>query len=563
MAVGTVLLLENYDIKKRYSQHTRPVLHNPELKFLEAELSLNSSHPEAVIQLIRPTTIPNDFRLPNVNHQFLTRRQLRGTPDQLICDVCGIVTFVGRWQRTRNTKKATCAQPGKALSASGLYSDESSTSVRKNSRSLQCLFLTTTNETQLHIDNHSASTYKNEIIISMLQSWRNSVVFKEALETSAVGGYYSYPALPTRFEDYEKQFSPDNVLKIVPIHSLQAELDGLHYREHKTFIVQGHITSVGIVKLHSRKEVSTTETELSTSESSMSESEEDIFSPIQTRMTRKRKLQDELSENAPHRVLRNRTVEITTIRDLEQHLNKMNRKRSKTSKEKQKLRQDETVSTEAAVDVPTDTDYRSVEIQEVYNIDEQWAFLKQNITVIGEHSICKETLPRRYSEDHARALEYMFGLQPSRIADDFRSVREKIEDIPIAQSVQEYYEITLLGLNRTSAVKTFFLPVRAEGDHRPASQNSQYSILSVLATGILPPDKEDPTPEGKSTTRQTRRAGKAAKKSAWSSREGNYQGDVMANVKTVRDRRVIAVLEVYRCGNGEVEIILNRAYAAD
>ncbi|MGH0184161.1 UNVERIFIED_CONTAM: hypothetical protein FKN15_014110 [Acipenser sinensis] len=67
---------------------------------MQAEISLNSRNPAAIIRVVPERSVQRGWRLPSLTFSFLTRAALASCPDGTVCDFIGLVRFVGRPERT-------------------------------------------------------------------------------------------------------------------------------------------------------------------------------------------------------------------------------------------------------------------------------------------------------------------------------------------------------------------------------------------------------------------------------------------------------------------------------
>ncbi|KAF6390710.1 RPA1 related single stranded DNA binding protein, X-linked [Rhinolophus ferrumequinum] len=107
LQVGLVLLLQDYSVKKSYPLRLRPLPVDPQIKLISTmEVCLNLRDPPTNIIIIPERQVKPEWRLPKLNHRFITRSELDDMPEKQICDIIGILVFVGRVQRSK--KKENC-----------------------------------------------------------------------------------------------------------------------------------------------------------------------------------------------------------------------------------------------------------------------------------------------------------------------------------------------------------------------------------------------------------------------------------------------------------------------
>uniref|UniRef100_A0A5F5PUV5 RPA1 related single stranded DNA binding protein, X-linked n=1 Tax=Equus caballus TaxID=9796 RepID=A0A5F5PUV5_HORSE len=102
LRVGLVLLLQDYSVKKSYPVRTQPLPADPQIKLISTmEICLNLRDPPNNIIIIPEKQVKPEWRLPKLNPRFITRSELDDMPANHICDVIGILVFVGRVQRSK------------------------------------------------------------------------------------------------------------------------------------------------------------------------------------------------------------------------------------------------------------------------------------------------------------------------------------------------------------------------------------------------------------------------------------------------------------------------------
>ncbi|KAM4799430.1 RPA-related protein RADX isoform X2 [Urocitellus parryii] len=102
LRVGLVLLLQDYSVKKSYPFRMQPLPVDPQIKLISTmEICLNLRDPPTNIIIIPEKQVKPEWRLPKLNHRFITRSELDDMPENHICDVIGMLAFVGRVQRSK------------------------------------------------------------------------------------------------------------------------------------------------------------------------------------------------------------------------------------------------------------------------------------------------------------------------------------------------------------------------------------------------------------------------------------------------------------------------------
>ncbi|XP_045394074.1 RPA-related protein RADX [Lemur catta] len=187
LRVGLILLLQDYSVKKSYSLRMQPLSVDPEVKPISTmEICLNLRDPPTNIIIIPEKQVKPEWRLPKLSHRFITRSELDDLPENHICDVIGILLFVGRVQRSKKKENGEdfwsyrWIHIGDGTSELPFIVELFSTSqpeifeniypmtyfmctqlkvVRNDAQVPKLLYLTTTNESQVFITGHKGQPY--------------------------------------------------------------------------------------------------------------------------------------------------------------------------------------------------------------------------------------------------------------------------------------------------------------------------------------------------------------------------------------------------------------------
>lgn len=107
LQVGLVLLLQDYSVKKSFPFRLPPLPVDPQIKQISTmEICLNLRDPPTNINIIPERQVKPEWRLPKLNHRFITRSELDDMPEKQICDVVGVLVFVGRVQRLKKKENS-------------------------------------------------------------------------------------------------------------------------------------------------------------------------------------------------------------------------------------------------------------------------------------------------------------------------------------------------------------------------------------------------------------------------------------------------------------------------
>ncbi|XP_067828310.1 RPA-related protein RADX-like isoform X2 [Heptranchias perlo] len=277
---GMVIRLHNYIVKESYA--TRMGQDPGITKEPVLELNLNPRNPAAEITVVSARNVREEWQLPALHYCFATRKELSALRPGDLCDVIGLVTFVGRQERIRNKERSeeflvyrwvhlidgtapepfilklfTTSQPEiqAQISPCSLADNTVTFLVCTNVR-VECKvidpsgqttfpYLLTTEYSQVYVNGyHQGKQYvKNPKVKEFIQ-WILSAkdAERDRLSRTQIGGCYSFPPLPFSERDYRREILGGCAL--TTMSELKQLLDQLEYREYRQVTVQGRIISV-------------------------------------------------------------------------------------------------------------------------------------------------------------------------------------------------------------------------------------------------------------------------------------------------------------------------------
>ncbi|XP_021347288.1 uncharacterized protein CXorf57-like isoform X2 [Mizuhopecten yessoensis] len=277
---GCVILIRRFTVKKSYYSSGREIQVPKNLQYYDIDLNMNPHHPRSEIQILALSAVPKNIRLPDLEYNFVTRKQLGSIPDNYICDIVGCVTYVGRYERDLITNKAGLDSGGFWVrrwlhlkdasskktfivqmfrAAESLIGPEvrpgvvlvcrhmrviNNTSYLTESTCHRQVYLTSTINTQLSIKGSEERHSRQESAITRVLAWSQSREGTREVELSMVEGYFSYPCLPIGLAALQDMYTD---LKIVPSDDWKRELIGLSYRQHKRLFVQAVMVSAKLI----------------------------------------------------------------------------------------------------------------------------------------------------------------------------------------------------------------------------------------------------------------------------------------------------------------------------
>ncbi|XP_077141325.1 RPA-related protein RADX isoform X4 [Ranitomeya variabilis] len=253
LQVNNVVLLQQYAVKKSYVSRTLPTPGNSQVKRLPSlEISLNARDPPPKITILPESEVKPEWNLPAVKYQFVTRSEFNGLPHNKVCDVIGLVTYVGRCERLRRKDESEDFWIFRWVHVMDGTSDQpflleifatSQPNIFENIRPMSYLvctqmrviqecpedisykgYLTTTNESQVFITgHHEGQPYRSDMKVKNYIKW---------MKTKKEG-------------EFNKKTTIEQILKT--IRELKTLVEQLHYREHKRVAVQGIIAACTFV----------------------------------------------------------------------------------------------------------------------------------------------------------------------------------------------------------------------------------------------------------------------------------------------------------------------------
>ncbi|XP_044161268.1 RPA-related protein RADX isoform X1 [Bufo gargarizans] len=283
LQVGNVVLLHQYSVKKGYVCRTLPTPGNSQVKRLPSlEISLNARDPAPKITVLSESNVKSEWNLPAVKYQFVTRLEFNDLPHNRVCDVIGLVTYVGRSERLRKRDDwedfwvyrwvqmidGTSNQPFLleifATSQPDIFENICPMSylVCTQMRVIQeypddttyNAYLTTTNESQVFITgHHKGQPYTSDEKVKNYIKWMKTQNEAEIGQKTSIGGYHPYPPIPSTFSKFLNDRKTEEIL--ITILELKAMVEQLHYREHKRVAVQGIIAACTFVENDSKTEM--------------------------------------------------------------------------------------------------------------------------------------------------------------------------------------------------------------------------------------------------------------------------------------------------------------------
>ncbi|XP_078283900.1 RPA-related protein RADX [Rhinoraja longicauda] len=595
---GMVIQLYNYVLKENYATRMGQ---DPAMTMEPAlELNLNARNPVADITIMDDGSWSEEWQVPPLQYCFVTRKELSELRPGDQCDVIGLVTFVGRWERIQSKEHAgefevyhwvhlidgtahdpfvlklfsTCQPEIQARIYPCSIADNTvtflvCTNVRVEGKVVdvngQTMFphLFSTKHSQVFVNgHHQGKLYVKNAKVKEFIQWIRAAKDKERerLSQTPYGGCYTFPPLPCSERNFRGEVL--GVSRLTTMSELKQLLDQLDYREYRRVTVQGHISCVKYKPLRTEggEEVL-------------------VFKPGVAGCTGKWAgiTKSPVVDPSYQGTGTSRSPEIPVIRNSQSKKSTPSPRRTrsrkgwKCRKRRARVRLNEgTESSEGETAAPPKSTHSEATVvgpnRELSFANACKEFYTDSEDTEMESSSCPGTgswigSPREQQQQHlphrglvsemvARTFHLKdkalllntVELQPSSFHGAPTDFRKKLEQCEAA-CCRGYYTVTILGLNRELSLDTIFLPTVPRLDHRdlwPTKHDN--SFINVLAHGGL----------------SLRQAGSSNTEDEELSSQP--PGGVLSPVSGLEKMLFIFVLDICSQGGSRVEVALNRAY---
>ncbi|XP_034034633.1 RPA-related protein RADX isoform X2 [Thalassophryne amazonica] len=536
--VGTVLYIQNYTLKKSYSNRSRPQMDQCRIKtFTSIEICLNPRNPTSVITVVSPKSVQPQWGLPDVAYQFTTRSEVEELANNSVCDVIGLVTFVGRVERVKSrgnkgpekywTYRWVHAVDGTSdhpfilelfsSSQSEMFSHICPMSYLVCTQMRVCQvegslpYLTSSCETQMFVTGfHKGQPYVREPRVKTFIQWTKTLKDNVVLQKTAVGGGYCYPHAPQIYT--QSMADPSAQIPLVAATDLKQELESLQYREHKRLAIQGQITAVRYVKYPESQEAQGKQGS-DVCEVTVSDTHADPMTSSQTP-------NEKMSESK--RKWRTEMSDVQTSCKPAKRFPKC----KKASEGQEEAEENNSVSEEHQAE-------SDGLCWESHGWPQQQTQVSEHLShgVLHQDSVCQ-----MFTLDEKSVLLQWGNLHPAHW-----SPQQPTDNIPPA-NIPGYFQITILGINKQIAVDAAYLPVvySSEPGAVGLCQNPHgNTMLSCLSSGFLCPlhDAESqsetaiPEPE-----------------------------DILATAGELEHVHLVCVLDLCHLGGENTEVLISKVY---
>lgn len=525
---GQVIRLCRYRVKDSYSSRMGKDS-EPHI-----EISLNSRNPTAQIYIIPKNQISPDWALPDLPHSFTCGQEISSCPEGHICDVIGVVIFVGRSERKVKRKDGqrsemeeyrwiqmvdrTSDQPIMIKLFSTSQPDVQSrispmalvvcTRLKLIRSAVDGAttfdYLTNTSLTQVYCTgtgSRPVMPYRGIRPIRRFLHWLRQVDERSLLDRAVVGGYFSYPPLPVSLRYFME--SKQREAGLISGGEMKLECEKLNYREKQRFAIQCVITAACY---HHRE--ATGRYQLSDLPSAplsprvprQREGSEPYRTPV------KRKL---FSSTSARKRLAPPLQPLTTEDDAER---------------------DCSLFDGAMEFLVGEQDDDSIDEED----DDNENFLTPPISPmtsrLGLTRVAIETLPRVFSYERRHVQTVAVGMQ----VNSFHKLlpQRELDSFSPASCYTGYFTLTMRALSDGVMLDVIFLPAAPGNLHwMPLPLSHDNSWESVLSHGGFSPHAPPPSP-----------------------------ADLIATANQLTNQRLVCVLDACALGGERLELVLNRAF---
>ncbi|XP_042638417.1 RPA-related protein RADX [Orycteropus afer afer] len=543
LQVGVVLLLQQYSVKKCYQFRMHPHPLDPQMKIISTmEICLNLQDPPTNISIISEKQVKTEWKLPKLNNQFVTRSELDDLPENQLCDVVGVLVFVGRVQRLKKKESReefltyrwihiadgtselpfivelfSTSQPEvfENINPMTYFSCTQLKVVRDDDRLPKLLYLTTTNESQMLIIGHEGQPYTYEAKVKNFIQWIKTKTDSGEMKNTVFGGYYPYPPVPETFTKYSISVKVESLL--TAISEAKKEIEDLQYREQKRIAIQGIITVIKYIPHSGASESASASDTLrnanlpSTSQAARGES--------QKSQERDGKRRHDDSEPGSSQTASARLIPSNKKRVLEGP----NAKPSYNGRE--------SISPHLIGKARKTLNHKWE--------SQLWRERKFGLLDHLHYShVYPESIPRRFNSEYSTFLTQQYNTQPSKYIPPEEG-SPKLEDIKSACSIG-HFELTILGLNHDIAIDVAFLPMYCPKDVRTSQIDTLLTCLNYNC--VFPPEATD----------HDRFPGPRA-----------LAGDIMKAVTELNRVHIVGILDICNLGDNKIEVFLHKIYTPE
>ncbi|NP_001333451.1 RPA-related protein RADX isoform 2 [Mus musculus] len=560
LRVGLVLLLQDYTVKKSYPLRIQPDPADPQMKLISTmEICLNLRDPPTNIVIIPEKQLKSEWKLPKLINRFITRSELDDMPEKSICDVIGLLSFVGRVQRSKKKENSEDFWSYRWIHITDGTSEQPfivqlfSTSqpevfeniypmtyfvctqlkvVRNNSQVPKLLYLTTTNESRALTTGHRGLPYTYDTKAKKIIQWIKTKTNLEAKNT-VIGGYYPYPPVPETFSKYSRFIKAESLL--TTISEVKKVIEDLQYREQKRIAIQGIITAIKYIPYkHSAGSAPAPEAFWNASRPSTSQAagKEDHCHERGSKRS-----QDDRPMGSQHFQYTSKVLSLCAKRKILQgpSANPVPVPQPHSSAQ-MKGSKHNTPSQESSTAYTTGKSRRITNDRWESQLWQDKKFSLRDHLHYGH--VDPESIPRKFILEHEKFLTQQFNSQPAKYIPP-EGKPPKLDEFQSARSLG-HFEVTILGLNHEIAIDVAFLPMYSPEDVQASQIDTFLTCMNFSC--VYPP---------------------AAPLSGRLPDPKAVAGDIVKAAADLDRVHIIGILDICNLGNNKVEVCLQKIYTPE
>ncbi|XP_031232140.1 RPA-related protein RADX isoform X2 [Mastomys coucha] len=506
LRVGLILLLQDYSVKKSYPLRIQPDPVDPQMKLISTmEICLNFRDPPTNIVIIPEKQLKSEWRLPKLINRFITRSELDDMPEKSICDVIGVLCFVGRVQRSKKKENS-----------------EDFWSYR-----------------WIHITD---GTSERPFIVQLFSTSQPEVfeniypmAYFVCTQLKVVRNNSQVPTLLYLTTTNESRVLITAESLLTTISEVKKVIEDLQYREQKRIAIQGIITAIKYIPYnHSAGSAPAPEALWNAGQPSTSQA---AGKEGHCHERGSKRSQDDRPMGSQHFQSTPMVLSLWAKRKILQgpSANPVPVPQPHSSAE-MKGNQPDTPSQENST--------ANVTRQSRKIINDRWEsqLWRDKKFSLRDHlhygHVDPESIPRKFTLEHGKFLTQQFNSQPAKYIPP-EGKPPKLDEFQSARSLG-HFEVTILGLNHEIAIDVAFLPMYSPEDVQASQIDTFLSCMnySCVYPSEAPVSGRWPDPKA-------------------------VAGDIVKAAADLDRVHIIGILDICNLGNNKVEVCLQKIYTPE
>nr|XP_048284459.1 RPA-related protein RADX [Myodes glareolus] len=563
LKVGLILLLQDYSVKKSYPFRIPPDPVDPHMKLISTmEICLNLRDPPTNIVIIPEKQLKSEWKLPKLSNRFITRSELDEMPERSICDVVGVLTFVGRVQRTKKKENSedfwsyrwihiadgtselpfivqlfSTSQPEvfENIYPMTCFVCTQLKVVRNNGQVPNLLYLTTTNESRIFIAGHRGQPYTYDTKVKKCMQWIKAKTDSEVNNT-AMGGYYPYPPVPETFSKYSRFIKAE--LLLTAISEVRKVIEVLQYREQKRIAIQGIIAAIKYIP-HHRSAMSAP-----ASETLQNDNQPSTSQAVRREGHHYERGSKRPQDDGPAGSQRSQSTSVISSVSAKRRIvqgpsaNPVPVPQPHSSAQTKGSRHHPT-SYRGRGSSSASSKGKSRRVSSDGWESQLWRAKRFSLRDHLHYSyVHPESIPRKFILEHGKFLAQQYNTQPAKYIPP-EGQPPKLDEFPSARSLG-HFEVTILGLNHEIAIDVPFLPMYSPEDVQTSQIDTFLTCMNYSCA--YPPEASGRgrVPDPKAVA-----------------------GDIVKAAAELDRVHIICILDICNLGDNKVEVCLQKIYTPE